>query len=96
MVDAGEVDAGPPVSFMNDVAPVLSGACSACHANRASYTDARARVVPRNPAASLLYQKITGTQSLGGPMPPGGQLSVADPAGTALIEGWILQGALNN
>lgn len=98
--DAGRTDAGsdggPPVSFMNDVAPVLSANCGSCHASRATYSDARARVVPFMPAASTLYQKITGTQSSGNPMPPSGQLSVADPAATSLIERWIQQGALNN
>lgn len=89
-------DAGPPVSFMNDVSPIFSMYCASCHPNRPLYSDARARVVPGNPAASLIYQKITGTQSTGSPMPPGGQLSVADPAATLVIEQWILQGAPNN
>lgn len=89
-------DAGPPVSFMTDVAPIFSNYCAGCHPSRPTYSDARARVVPFNPAGSLIFQKITGTQSSGGPMPPGGQLSVDDPAATLTIERWILQGALNN
>lgn len=93
--DAG-LDAGPPVSFMTDLVPVFSGNCVTCHANRTTYSDVRARVVPFMPASSLIFQKITGTQSTGNPMPPGGQLSAADPAATLLIERWILQGALNN
>ena len=95
--DAGmTIDAGPPVSFMTDLVPVFSGNCVSCHANRSTYSDVRARVVPFNPPSSLIFQKITGTQSTGNPMPPGGQLSAADPAATSLIERWILQGALNN
>lgn len=96
VTDAGRGDGGPPVSFMNDLVPIFSGNCVSCHANRASYADVRARVVPNNAPGSLIYQKITGTQSSGSPMPPGGQLSTTNPAGTALIERWIQQGALNN
>jgi hypothetical protein len=95
--DAGiAVDAGPLVSFANSIAPILTMYCAGCHADRPLYSDARARVVPGNPTMSLLFQKITGTQSVGAPMPLGGQLSVDDPAATALIERWILEGALNN
>jgi hypothetical protein len=94
--DAGRADAGPPVSFMNDVSPIFASNCSVCHPSRPEYANARARVVPFNPLGSLIYQKITGTQSSGGSMPPSGQLSVADPAATLTIQRWILQGALNN
>lgn len=94
--DAGSLDAGPPVSFMNDVAPIFTMYCVGCHASRAVYSNARARVVPGSPFTSLIYQKITGTQSQGAPMPLGGQLSVDDPAATSTIERWILQGALDN
>lgn len=95
--DAGAPDAGPPVSFMTDLVPIFSNYCVSCHANRATYADVRARVTPNNPTASLLFQKITATQSTGAPMPFGtaGLFSV-DPPATALIERWILQGALNN
>lgn len=97
VVDAGRPDAGPPVSFMTDLVPVFSNYCVSCHANRATYADVRARVTPNNPTSSLLFQKITATQSVGAPMPQGtaGLFSV-DPPATALIERWILQGALNN
>lgn len=97
VMDAGRPDAGPPVSFMTDLVPVFSNYCVSCHANRTTYADVRARVTPNNPTASLLFQKITATQSVGAPMPFGtaGLFSV-DPAATALIERWILQGALNN
>lgn len=95
-VDAGAVDAGRPVSFMNDLVPIFTMYCTSCHTNRATYADVRARVVPGSPLSSLLYQKITGTQTVGAPMPLGGQLSVDDAPATALIETWIRQGALNN
>jgi hypothetical protein len=95
-VDAGVMmpDAGPPLSFMNDISPIFGANCTSCHPNRASYADVRARVVPGNPNSSVIYQRITGLA--GNPMPPGAQLSNSDPAGTQLIERWILQGAPNN
>jgi hypothetical protein len=52
-------------------------------------------VVPRDPAASLLYQKVMGLQSPehGGVMPPQG---VMDPYFTDPIGEWILAGAPND
>lgn len=47
-------------------------------------------VVPGDPDASLLYQKVTGSQAVGGSMPPGNTLS-ADEAG--VIRAWISDGA---
>jgi len=90
------VDAGPPVSFATTIAPIFTMSCVSCHTDRPMYSNARARVVPGSPLTSVIFQKITGTQTVGSPMPLGGQLSVDDPAATALIERWILQGALNN
>jgi ubiquinol-cytochrome c reductase cytochrome b subunit len=87
-------DAGPPVSFMTDLAPIFGANCTSCHPSRDTYSDVRARVSPGNPNTSVIYQRITGLA--GNPMPPGGQLSSTDPAGTELIRRWILQGALNN
>ncbi len=95
--DAGmAIDAGPPVSFSINIAPIFTMYCVSCHTDRALYSNARARVTPGSPLTSLIFQRITGTQTVGSPMPLGGQLSVADPAATALIERWILQGAPNN
>ncbi|MDP3232287.1 MAG: hypothetical protein Q8S33_16765 [Myxococcales bacterium] len=93
--DAGmTVDAGPPVSFATNIVPIFTMYCVSCHPDRATYSDARARVVPGSPLTSVIYQRITGIA--GAPMPQGGQLSNDDPAATALIERWILQGAPNN
>lgn len=94
-VDAGRVDAGT-VSFQTDLVPVFTRYCVSCHATRNTYAEVRARVVPGDPPSSLLYQKITGTQTQGAPMPLGGQLSNDDPAATTLIERWIRAGASNN
>ena len=95
-LDAGVMppDAGPPVSFMTDLAPVFGANCTSCHPTRDTYAEVRARVTPGNPNTSVIYQRITGLA--GNPMPPGGQLSSTDPAGTELIRRWILQGAPNN
>ena len=93
--DAGmTVDAGPPVSFATNIVPIFTMYCVSCHTDRATYSNARARVVPGSPLTSLIYQRITGI--VGPPMPQGGQLSNDDAAATSLIERWILQGALNN
>jgi hypothetical protein len=93
--DAGRADAG--VSFSNDVVPILNG-CLGCHPNRATFSDARARVAPGNPTTSLLYQKMIGTQASGNAMPPPPQppLVVSNPDEVSTIERWIQQGALNN
>lgn len=47
-------------------------------------------VVPGDPEASMLYQKVTDTQTSGGSMPPGGAL---DPAEVETIRAWIADGA---
>jgi len=86
------VDAGPTVSFRDDVAPALT-VCLSCHSQRNTHAEASALVTANAPARSVLYQRIT---SMGRPMPPSGPLLVSNPAGTALIERWILQGAPNN
>jgi mono/diheme cytochrome c family protein len=93
--DAGmTVDAGPPVSFATNIVPIFNTYCVSCHTDRATYSNARARVVPGSPLTSVIYQRISGIA--GTPMPQGGQLSNDDPAATALIERWILQGAPSN
>lgn len=94
--DAGVRPTDGGVSFQADLVPIFIRYCVSCHANRATHADVRARVVPGDPPGSLLYQKITGTQTRGAPMPLGGQLSNDDPPATMLIERWIRQGAANN
>ena len=49
------------------------------------------RVIPGDPAGSLLYQKITATQGDKGlPMPPGGSVNAAS---AEIVRAWILSGA---
>jgi hypothetical protein len=50
------------------------------------------RVLPNDPANSVLYKKVSST-SCGTQMPSGGTLSASD---IALIRDWISQGAKNN
>lgn len=53
-------------------------------------------VVPGNPEGSLLYKKLTGTQTCGTPMPPFGLamgLSETKPDLVALIRTWIMNNA---
>ncbi|MCS7065678.1 MAG: hypothetical protein NZL85_05315, partial [Fimbriimonadales bacterium] len=52
------------------------------------------RVVPSNPASSLLYRKVSeANPPVGSRMPPGGQLTNEQ---ILLIRLWIEQGARNN
>lgn len=51
------------------------------------------RVVPANPAASVLYLKLTGAGGVGGLMPPTGGL---DQASLDRVNTWITEGALDN
>ena len=52
------------------------------------------RVVPGDPDNSLLMQKLLGTQTCGGPMPPNPPLLA--PAELEQIRMWIMNGALDN
>jgi mono/diheme cytochrome c family protein len=58
----------------------------------ASYAPA-VRVVPDDPAASVLYQKLVGNPEFGDRMPLGGALSSAD---LTTVRTWIEEGALDN
>jgi predicted CxxxxCH...CXXCH cytochrome family protein len=50
-------------------------------------------VVPGDPAASVLLQRMKGPSALGGPMPPQGTI---DPIFPLAVEGWIAAGAPND
>jgi hypothetical protein len=52
------------------------------------------RVVPGNPAASLLMQKLEDTQTCGDPMPPG--ISRLPAEQIELFRMWIAAGAMND
>ena len=95
---------GGAVSFAQDIQPIFKAKCTVCHGtlggwSAASYDtvmksgDHAPVVVAGDSKGSLLAQKIQGTQTRGGVMPPGGKLS-ADQI--KLILDWIDAGAPNN
>lgn len=86
---AKEAAPGAPVSFSEQVLPILQEKCLACHNQSAhlggwdastyetllSSGDHAPVIVPGDPTNSLLAQKLLGTQKEGTVMPPGGKLS---------------------
>ncbi len=92
-----------PISFGKDVLPILTSQCASCHGGQGglwldSYEHIMAGgasgpdVVPGNPEASLLYQRITGEKTPQMPLnnPP---LTGAE---IAAVKGWIAEGAPKN
>jgi mono/diheme cytochrome c family protein len=90
-----------PRTFTADVEPIFDAKCTMCHGTLGGWTATsydsvmktgeNAPVVkPGDPKGSLLMQKILGTQTEGGVMPPGGKLSDAD---IQIIQDWIASGA---
>ncbi|MDZ4661367.1 MAG: c-type cytochrome domain-containing protein [Pseudomonadota bacterium] len=86
--------------LIGNVAPanLFTVSCSGCHnvnlmrgmMNISVYASVLAKIIPGNPNASLLYQRVTSANN---PMPPAGRLPAAT---TERIRLWILQGARNN
>jgi len=94
--------AGKPISYKRQIAPILAANCNACHSGPGAQsgltTSTHAAllkggrrgkaVVPGDPGASLLVQYIDGSRQPR--MPIGGALKTAE---IALIRSWIAQGA---
>ncbi len=91
-------------SFGSEVAPLLQQACGFCHGGLGGWEastydsiinsgDNGPAVIPGDIRGSLLAQKLLGTQSIGGPMPPAGGLSQGQ---IQLILDWIANGAPDN
>jgi mono/diheme cytochrome c family protein len=91
--------AGP--SFSAEVLPILQSKCAGCHGQLGGWDastydsvvhsgDHGPAVLPGDSAGSLLAQKLLGTQSVGGPMPPGAALTQEQ---IQLIVDWITAGA---
>jgi mono/diheme cytochrome c family protein len=91
-------------SFGSEVAPLLQQACGFCHGGLGGWDastydsviesgDNGPAVIPGDIRGSLLGQKLLGTQSIGGPMPPAGGLSQGQ---IQLILDWIANGAPDN
>ncbi|MBL0126671.1 MAG: hypothetical protein IPP83_04265 [Flavobacteriales bacterium] len=83
-LDLGASEASPGVSqaYVNLVSVVTTGYAP------------HVRIVPGDPDASVLWQKVTGTGTYGLNMPPNGTTLSAEELQT--IRDWIEQGALNN
>ncbi|NIA24939.1 MAG: hypothetical protein GWP04_05155 [Gammaproteobacteria bacterium] len=97
----GPTTASEEPTFVADVKPLFDTACSMCHGTLGGWdasgyqstmtSGAHAPViVPGDPNASILLQKLLGAQEFGGPMPPSGGLSDAQ---IQMIEDWISNGA---
>jgi mono/diheme cytochrome c family protein len=91
-------------SFKLDVLPIFDSRCAICHGadggwDSTSYEtvtttgDHGPVIVPGDPASSLLAQKIQGSQTDGGAMPPGTKL---DERSIQTILDWISAGAPDN
>ncbi len=101
--EATEAPSGP-VSFAGDVMPILQAKCAVCHGslggwNASSYDrvmttgDNAPVVIAGDAEGSLLAQKLLGTQTQGGIMPPAGKLPESE---LQIILDWIAAGASNN
>lgn len=102
---AGAAPAGPPVSFMNDVAPILKENCMGCHDSKkrkgkldmSTFESFRKGgshedpVVPGKPDESHLITVLTATDK--SRMPPKDTGDALPKEKIALIEKWIEQGA---
>jgi hypothetical protein len=103
--NAAEPTAKGPVSFINDVAPIMKENCFACHdakkrkgkldmttfAGLRKGGDNEDPIAPGKPDDSLLYQLITATA--GKRMPPKESGEPLSPGKIAVIEQWIKEGA---
>ena len=100
--DEGEEFIAPnEVSFATDIQPIFSNNCTSCHPVLIASPDLTegnsydaitngVYIVPNDPEASLLYQRLLGNPRI---MPPSGSLPISQ---IQLIENWIDQGAPDN
>lgn len=88
------------VSFALDIQPILTTNCTSCHpvivfpdlteGNSYNAITNGIYIVPNDPNASVLFQKLLGNPNV---MPPSGALPASE---INLVKRWIEQGALNN
>jgi len=97
----GPTTATEEPTFVADIKPLFDTNCSMCHGSLGGWDASGYQstmttgnnapvIVPGDPNASILLQKLLGTQEFGGPMPPSGGLSDAE---IQMIEDWISNGA---
>jgi mono/diheme cytochrome c family protein len=91
------------LSFDKDILPIFTAKCNMCHGvsggwDGTSYESAMSTgdhapvIVPKDADNSLLAQKLLGTQTQGGVMPPFGEMTDED---IQIILNWIKGGALH-
>jgi mono/diheme cytochrome c family protein len=99
--DQASASAEPP-TFLDDVLPIFERSCNACHGSLGGWDgttyqavlesgDHAPVIIPGEPENSLLVQKMLGTQSVGGIMPPGGLLPESQ---VQVIIDWVANGAI--
>jgi hypothetical protein len=100
---SGDEPSGP-ISFAADVMPIFEQSCRACHGSLGGWDSSTYEsvmesgehapvIIPGDPENSLVLQKMLGTQSVGGIMPPGGLLPDSK---VQVIFDWIAAGAPDN
>ncbi|MBI4771108.1 MAG: c-type cytochrome [Chloroflexi bacterium] len=91
-------------AFAADLLPIFEQKCAPCHGTLGGWSAATYDsvlnsgqhtpvVVPGDPDNSLLVQKLRGTQTTGGPMPPGAPLAADE---IELVVRWVQSGAPDN
>jgi mono/diheme cytochrome c family protein len=101
---AGDAQVSSAPSFSADIQPIFNQSCVACHGSLGGWDASTYEavinsgnnapvVIPGDGEASLLGQKVLGTQTVGAIMPPGGRLP---PDEIQSIINWINAGALDN
>ena len=89
------------VSYAADIQPIFSTHCTSCHPVLVTPPDLTegnsydaitngVYIVPNDPEASVLYQRLQGNPSV---MPPSGRLPSTD---LEMVKSWIEQGAQDN
>lgn len=102
--DGSEAGTSGPASFANDVRPLFEEHCTICHGQMGGWNADTSEnvintgnnapsVIPGDAKNSLLAQKMLGTQSSGGIMPPAGLLAEDQ---VRIILDWITAGAPDN
>lgn len=99
---------GAPVDYAREIKPLLGAKCAACHGALKQQSSLRLdaaqliaaggeggpAVVPRDPAASLLWQRISDASAEeGSRMPPAGEGEPLTPQQLELVRRWIEEGA---
>ena len=104
LASSGEIEAGEPPTFTDDVLPILAAQCGVCHGTLGGW-DASSHetvtatgehapvVIAGDPDNSLLAKKLLGTHQQGTLMPPGGKLPASQ---IQIILDWIAAGAPDN